>query len=268
MQENINVYNEEEFKLHFSQTDLYKTINKDYDDVSWVEPRGLRPYSLLWNQRKDALIASAQGLSRPWVNQTPRFVRAQMNWFSVTSFYYLNFLLEKNPTTIYDLGCGDNMFKKYIPNIIGIEPSQTCENVDIIDKVDQTFIDSHQNYFESVFSICALHFHPFTELRKVVDDFISMVKIGGRGFIALNVLRMFELEAKEKNISVADHPFLKDKAVGIIIPNQKVIEEAENLTKKLLSGLNCDILVFDVDYSKGFNSSLGGNIRIVFERNE
>ena len=255
MQENINVYNEEEFKLHFSQTDLWKTISKDYDNVTYVEPKGLRPDSLLWNQRKDAF-------------QTPRFARAQMNWFSVTPFYYLNFLLEKNPTTIYDLGCGDNMFKKYIPNIIGIEPNEACENVDIIDQVDQTFIDSHQNYFESVFSICALHFHPFTELRKVVDDFISMVKIGGRGFIALNAVQMFEREAKEKNISVADHPFLKDKDVGIYIPNQKVIEEAENLTKKLLSGLNCDILVFDVDYSKGFVNSIDGNIRIVFERNE
>ena len=31
MQENVNVYNEEAFKSYFSQTDLLKTISKDYD---------------------------------------------------------------------------------------------------------------------------------------------------------------------------------------------------------------------------------------------
>jgi len=239
MQENVNVYNKEAFKSYFSQTDLWKAVSKDYEYLRLPQ-------------------------IRPHLTSTTN----EIKYFNVFLFYYLNFLLEKNPATIYDLGCGSNPFKKYIPNIIGIDPDLSQENVDIIDQVDQTFIDSHQNHFESVFSVCALHFHPFTELRKVVDDFISMVKIGGRGFIALNVMRMFEHEAKEKNINPIDHPFLKDWCIGIKIPKQKVIEEAENLTKKLLSGLNCDILVFEVDYSKGFENGFAGNIRIVFERYE
>ena len=239
MQENVNVYNKEAFKSYFSQTDLWKAVSKDYEYLRLPQ-------------------------IRPHLTSTTN----EIKYFNVFLFYYLNFLLEKNPATMYDLGCGSNPFKQYIPYLIGIDPDLSQGNVDIIDQVDQTFIDSHQNHFESVFSVCALHFHPFTELRKVVDDFISMVKIGGRGFIALNVMRMFEHEAKEKNINPIDHPFLKDWCIGIKIPKQKVIEEAENLTKKLLSGLNCDILVFEVDYSKGFVNFIDGNIRIVVERNE
>jgi hypothetical protein len=258
MQENVNVYNEGAFKSYFSQTDLLKTISKDYDYLLWEGVTNRSTQKGVTNRS-----TQIQHHLTPTTN-----ARKYPRSFNVFLFYYLNFLLEKNPATMYDLGCGSNPFKPYIPYLIGIDPDLSQKNVDIIDQVDQTFIDSHQNHFESVFSVCALHFHPFTELRKVVDDFISMVKIGGRGFIALNVVRMFEREAIKKNINPIDHPFLKDLYIGIRVPKQEVIEEAENLTKKLLSGLNCDILVFDVDYSKGFVNAFAGNIRIVFERNE
>jgi hypothetical protein len=106
--------------------------------------------------------------------------------FPVTAFYYLEFLTNQNPSVIYDLGCGWNIFKKYIPNIIGIgeeDPKSQYYFADIHGRVDPNYVEQHQNYFESVFSICALHFRPLRELRQIALEFISMMKPDSYGFL-------------------------------------------------------------------------------------
>jgi hypothetical protein len=165
--------------------------------------------------------------------------------FSVVPFYYLEFLTEKNPKTIYDLGCGWNIFKKYIPSIIGVgaeDPKSEWFFADIHDYIDDEYIRGHQNHFESAFSICALHFIPMSDLRKRVLDFASMIKPGGRGWVTFNAMRL--LERDEKMIA---HKNL------------------ELWVRQQLSNLPFTILQFEVNLTK-LDNGLDGNIRLILEK--
>ena len=165
--ENINAYNKESFFKEFSTTETYKKLCDDFDIISFD-----------WAVK----------------NVTPRQEIGDRDSFktkfSAVSFYYIEYLLKQHPKTIYDLGCGWNIFKRYIPNLIGIDPEDPSgPNFygDIHDFVDDVFILGHKNYFEAVFSICAMHFHPLSKFSKIVDNFYSMIKPGGRGYLACNL---------------------------------------------------------------------------------
>ena len=174
MQNNINSYDPDKFKQEFVNTELYRKLQEDFDIVYFGN---------------DQLEFRAK--------YTPRQFHASRK-FSLISFYYLKFLTDQHPKNIYDLGCGWNIFKKYIPNIIGIDRSSDEYPLPLYADIDTTinddFIKQHQNYFESVFSINALHFYPLSQLRNGVLNFISMIAPGGHGFLSLNLERMIELD--------------------------------------------------------------------------
>ena len=175
--------------------------------------------------------------------------------FSVVPYYYLELLIEKSPVTIYDIGCGWNIFKKYTPNIIGISaepPDSPIFFADIHDFVDDEFVAGHQEYFESAFSINALHFHSLTKLSKVIKDFVSMIQSGGRGFLALNAQRMIERLTSDEII----------KLFGTASPTK---EQYTDFILECIGTVDCHFLIVDVDLSK-LDDTLDGNIRIVFER--
>ena len=128
-------------------------------------------------------------------------------------------------------------------------------------------------YFESVFSITALHFYPNIDMKKIVNDFISMVKPGGRGYISLNVGHVMN-NIDKHDILTADPNASSEKLQHYFRAMQgnwradRTTEVVERVTRELLFDLDCIIIVFDVDYSHGsdFTSQLDGNLRIVFER--
>jgi len=177
----MKYYDPNDWEVTFKKSNLYKQLVNEYDGVYF--------------NRQDFFIKSF-GL-------TPR-QKASQRWFSAIPFYYIEWLQEINPEKIYDLGCGWNIFKKYYPNIIGVgaeNPDNELFFADIHDYVDDDYILGHQEYFESVYSICALHFIPLSDIRKRVLDFASMIKHGGRGWLSLNAARMVErdLEFKDKD---------------------------------------------------------------------
>jgi len=224
VRQNINPYDPVQFKKQFEFTDICRSISTDFDNL-W------------WNQQP--IIVDSF---------TPRGQLTNLSLgFSMIPFYYLLPLLEKTPNSIYDLGCGANLFKKYIPNIIGIDRSDYQDsNPDIEDQVTPKFINDHQNCFESVFSINALHFRPLSEIRLVYEEFISMVAPGGRGFLSVNIKRMLELEVGFKKFN--HRPDILDQYV-----------------RKQLDNLPCTYLIFDVNLQP-LDEWLDGNIRLVFER--
>ena len=186
---------------------------------------------------------------------TPReqYGRPRPGMFSMVPFFYLKPLLEKNPKIIHDLGAGWNIFKKYIPNIVGISPSHANDNYsDIHDIVDSEFVRGHQNYFKSVFSINALHFRPLTDLKAIIQEFASMVAPGGRGFLALNITQMIERTPIESLREV----------LGTINPTDK---EYSKYTRKVLSEINLNYLIIDIDLTV-MDEYMDGNIRLVFEK--
>jgi hypothetical protein len=219
MQHNINPYNEKDFQDNFINSEIYAKLKNDFDLVIF-SPAEKYQFS------------------------TPRFGFGSST-FSAIPFYYLNYLVKHNPEKIYDLGCGWNIFKRYIPNLIGIgaeSPWSSAYYGDIHDIVNEDFVRRHQNYFNSVFSINSLHFRPLKELKQTVLEFASMISPGGRGFLALDIQRMIERDDSGYN-------------------------NYDYYVRSELSDVNFTYEVFDVNLST-MDSYIDGNIRMVIYKHE
>lgn len=117
-------------------------------------------------------------------------------------FYYLNFLLDKNPTQIIDIGCGENLFKKWLApiEVIGMDvdqikrgwPEQYPFFADIEMFFDEQWVADNQNKYESVFAISSLHYIDIRLVSKRIKEFVSILKSGGRGLITFNTQRLLE----------------------------------------------------------------------------
>ena len=227
---NFNDYNEKIFSSEFKKTDIYRKLSKDFDVVSLKK--------FYWNNLQETRATPRQSIGDSHTE------------FSAVPFYYLNFLLDRNPQQIYDLGCGWNIFKKYIPNIIGVgaePPGSKFYHADIHDFVDNDYVQYHQDYFESVFSINALHFCPLTEFEKIVTNFYSMIKPQGRGFLALNVQRM-----------------LLEQTAPML--NNRSSSSLDTFCRSELSKLSyIKFLVVDIDFTI-LDEGMDGNIRLVMEK--
>ena len=229
---NINPYIQEQFEKKFRQSSTYQALSSDYNEILFEK-------YFSWGK-------FATPRQRAGANTLTSHTR-----FTAVPFYYLEFLTEKNPQVIYDLGCGWNIFKKYIPNIIGIgaeHPSDDFFYADQHDYVDEDFITGHQNFFESVFSINALHFIPLSKLKQRVLEFYSMIKPNGTGYLAMNFQRMFERETGGQF-----HNF--------------TLREYDNYVRTQLGDLGLDYCVFDVELTeKNRNEIMDGNIRLVITK--
>ena len=231
---NLRAYDEQNFKDQFVKTEIYNRICHDFVEISWTKHcdqfRQITPRQFLGD--------------------------STVNLFSVTPFYYLQYLLEKKPDRVYDIGCGWNIFKKYISNIIGIageDPTSRYYYGDMQGIVDETYVSTHQNCFESAFSINALHFVPLKILRQQVIDFVSMLSPGGRGFLTFNLSRMIEKSSDE---------FLLE-TFETLRPTR---QQYDQYVREQLNHLPCEIIVFDVGIIDCINDVMEGNIRLVFEK--
>jgi len=276
--QNINPYDESKFKNKFCRTEIYNQLVYNYgeDGLVWTK-------NFYLDDRIKTTNSYHQGA-------TPR--SRYPLFFSASVFYYLLPLLEINYDTIYDLGCGSNMFKPYIPRLKGIaaewshwdkikDPSwpdvksrqdfdslpyrikHECMNVykisiddifhgDIKDCFDDNFVVKYRDYYQAIFSICALHFHPLRLLKKIVTDFSSIIKVGGRGFLALNLQRMIERESLQ---------FLLEE-FATSTPTKL---QYEQYVRNELYTLDLKFLILDVDLDL-MDDSMDGNIRLVFEK--
>lgn len=220
-------YNEEQFKINFPKTNIGKRIiselpdwfNLDYSPVDFIN------------------------------KSTPR---EQTVTFNVVPFFYIQMLLEKNPKILADIGCGSNFYKKFIPEIHGIDPVENS-NVDEVDFFDETFSIGHTNNYDCAMAMNALHFVSLKDISKQLRNFSRIIKPGGRGFVTLNAIRMIEMTDKQDMI--------QDDQLSTYI-KQQVDDALPN------------VLVYD-DYTNGCrdsgganNSGLNGNIRIVFEKEQ
>lgn len=227
---NLNEYNQENFKSEFENSDIAKNIAADFD-------------TLIWEKHFDSVVEMP----------TPR-QRLGTKLFPMSSFYYIQKLLEANPEKIIDIGCGWNVHKKYIPSIVGLSPDENPKYYfgDNRDYFDEDFVQYNTNQFESVMSICALNYKPLTEIKSIVTQFISIVKPGGRGFIALDLHPMLDVE----------DPEVLEKVFGTEDP---IDPEVEDYVRAQLKDLPCKVLVFDLDCPE-VNDDVDGHLRIVFEK--
>lgn len=223
--DNINPYNKEEWEMYFKNTSLYESIKNDFDyiDFSHFVENSSLGYSQADIEHKYKL--------------TPR-QRQGTSSFSATIFYYIDYILRDNPDHIIDLGCGWNIFKKYIPQIHGID--WVSDYSDSVAFIDGKFIYEHQNYYKHAMSINAFHYKPLNSIKQIVNDFLSILKPSGKGLLTLNTARMTKI-----NIH---NPI-----------------EIENYVRKELYEFKEFFEVFDVNLSVK-DAYLDGNIRMVLTK--
>ncbi len=219
---NLNAYDQASFELKFKESKTFDLLKQKYNKIlfdKFVEPNWYEKY--------------------PTARQS--FTETKT---TVAPWYYLDYL--DTSSTVVDLGCGFNFFKPYFPDLIGVGAEDKPEEFfgDIHDFVDQEFYNNHKDYYRSVFSINALHFHPLEDLRTICENFSGMIKPGGRGFLALNAQRLIE-----RSWTMTD--------ISNINADQWIRDQFDNFPTK--------IIVFDLDLSVR-DAWMNGNIRIVFER--
>jgi hypothetical protein len=226
---NLNDYNQENFKNKFSNSPIAKAIANDFEMIVWDK------------HFDETSIATFRQLIGTKI-------------FSMSSWYYIQYLLDKNPSVIHDIGCGWNIHKKYLDCIVGLSPDDSSQGTfgQEQDYFDEDFVTYRAGQFESAMSICALNYRPLSEIREIVEQFISVVQKGGRGYIALDLKPMVDRE----------EPSVLDKIFGTTTP---IDPEIEDYVRDKLNDLPCNVLVFDLD-SPEISDGLDGHLRIVFER--
>jgi hypothetical protein len=179
-----------------------------------------------------------------------------MTLISIVTFYYLQFLQEINPEKIYDIGCGWNLWKRYIPNIYGID----CKGkfADEIVTYNEKWITEHERQLEAAFTVnidIGLKLNEPCTFRNVSEQilyFSRIIKPGGRGYISLaawGLLRYTDLDwYKETECNPYDPQNIIDKVKEIIL----------NLPLNIIA-LDCE---FDIFRNV---PSHDGELRIVFE---
>ena len=227
---NINAYNPSKFKKEWESSDIYKKVCRDFDVVLWDFPGGG------WVENPD------------WI--TPRWTEIN-RYTRTTPFYYIEKVAAIGANVINDLGCGCNVFKRYYPNIIGMD---NCRFADVQGWVDDKFIAENQNKCEAIIAINSLHFRPLTEFKKSVLDIISILKPGGRAYLAYNAGKLCEESTKNGEM---------EKLFNTTNPSNLQLDE---YIRAQLDEIQTNWLVVDVSVARVRADMHEGNIRLVFEK--
>jgi len=163
-------YDKEKFVEEFKQTDIYCQLVNDYQNVS--ESLGEDTYRLL----------------------PRRTTSARESTFYYSTFYYLKLLLEKNPKVILDLGCGSNLFKKYIPQIHGVDYDDVYfkDTADAIESYSEEWVTSNLEKYDCAMTIGAIHNVSMSQLPDRINEFGRVIKQGGRGYFSVNLRRVMQ----------------------------------------------------------------------------
>ena len=216
---NINAYNAESFKKTFKSTELAIKLTQDFDILTW---------------ETDLPTYSIPGM-------TPREFRGR-RIFSMVPFYYI--LQLGSESKIYDIGCGWNIYKKYMPNIIGIDAESPYFYADQIGFVNDLFVKDNTEKFENLITMNALHFIPLSQFSNRINQIRQMVQPGGKIFIMMNVNHMINAEPTEIKNNAADY-----------IRNQ--LETFKN-----------EILCFELDDNKIHKNMSEGTLRLILQKHE
>lgn len=219
-------YSKDHFFNQFSKTEIYKKLSKKY--------------KYLRSDDRDILEIIPE--FDPWFDQPLHRTELEKNSiFLYSTFYYLDFLLETKPDVIADIGCGANLFKDYIPNIIGID--QTI-NADIKEYFNSKFVSLNLSKFDAAFAINSLHYISLTEFSNRINEFGKIIKPGGRGFMAFNLKRLLE------NTEPHEYAQLFDLTKKLSAADYKrfIFDAIKNVKYK--------ILVFDVTFNDIYKDEL------------
>ena len=119
---------------------------------------------------------------------SPRFFYQSGIKFTIRdTYWYIDQLYKSNPSSVIDLGCGENEFKNWFPNITGID---ICDNpwsqADIIGHIDDDFFNEHQGKYDCGMCIHSVWPNGWRILSGTIHSMMGLVK---DSFFFASVLR-------------------------------------------------------------------------------
>lgn len=235
----INICESDTWKRDFFKNIKYRNIASLYDFV-------------IFSYKEMTFL---KAMMHHTVYETPRVFLKDYKILDAIPYYYINFLLETQPTTIVDLGCGTNYFKPHLPGLIGID-GDLKSAADVFDYFDYDFVKGHQQQFDALISINTIHFAPITEIAQRLEWVASLVKPGGRGFVTFNIETWLMHTPSEQfqNIFGAYPNF----CTVINYVNEQIVKTG-------LKFLIVDWPILRISEHSTIRDELNGNVRLVFD---
>jgi len=242
----INGIDYKKFEAEFLQTDIGKQIVKDFDHVTCS---AYNMPSIIFMRHKFSATC------RELLGSNDLAVKKPVTLVSIVTFYYLQFLQEINPSKIYDIGCGWNLWKRYIPKIHGVD----CNGpyADEIAYYNKEWVDKHAGTLEAAFTVnmdvglkdnvpCT-----FDNMSEQILEFARLIRPGGRGYISLAVWSLY----KSTNPN-----WYRDNNCNPYDP-----ESIRQKTKEIILKLPLDIICLDCEFDIFKNiPAHDGELRLVF----
>lgn len=111
-------------------------------------------------------------------DMTPRYVN-EMGWKICFRdiFYYIDVLYDNNPTSVIDVGCGECLWKRWFPNIIGFDLNHsTFSQQDFVDFFDEDFSSNHPAAWHNGMALNSLHYIEWAFINSQIDLAMNIVK--------------------------------------------------------------------------------------------
>ena len=122
------------------------------------------------------------------INPRDRFLTPM---FGMGIFRYYDIVAEKSPATILDIGCGMNIFKKFYPQVHGIDNDQKfAGHADEIIAFNHQYAVEHAGTFDSVVAFNSLYHDHVGSLTASLLDVDLLLAPGGRACVTLPVKGM------------------------------------------------------------------------------
>ena len=176
---------------------------------------------------------------------TPRVFDIMNGKLILDSFYIVDYIRKNSTGTIYDIGCGSNVFKYFFDDVVGVDSSFTNPMADIHHHYDSEYIRNNKNKHPNAIAINSIHYDcSFQQFKDVVETFSQVISTDGYGYITFNISFMIQ-NTDQYNIPENIHQFILDR----------LSETALNI-----------IDVQFVDATVNGDNGLDGNIRILFRK--
>lgn len=92
-------------------------------------------------------------------------------------FYYIDLLYENSPASVIDVGCGECVWKKWFPNIVGFDPNPNeFSQQDFVDYFDQDFSKSHKDNWDCGMALNSIHFITWNQIEDRIHQAMNIVK--------------------------------------------------------------------------------------------
>ena len=140
-------------------------------------------------------------------------------------FYYIDRLYDNDPESIIDVGCGECIWKKWFPRIIGFDPNiNEFSQQDFVDYFDEDFSQGHTRTYDCGMALNSLHFIHWDQIPQQINLAMNIVKDRFLFTFNFNMMKhesekSFDqlvdnfnniLESLDYNITLLDYPHLRD----------------------------------------------------------